>query len=72
MKNDMKKRILSAQLALILLLMLWCGTYFETKEMFIFLKYFFYYSNHIIKPMHHSDRILLRQVQIHLLRHLLS
>ncbi len=32
MKNDMKKRILSAQLALILLLMLWCGTYFETKE----------------------------------------
>ena len=31
MKNDMKKRILSAQLALILLLMLWCGTYFETK-----------------------------------------
>ena len=32
MKNDMKKRILSVQLALILLLMLWCGTYFETKE----------------------------------------
>lgn len=32
MKNDMKKRILSAQLALILLLMLWCGTYLETKE----------------------------------------
>lgn len=32
MKNDMKKRILSAHLALILLLMLWCGTYFETKE----------------------------------------
>ena len=32
MKNDMKKRILSAQLALILLMMLWCGTYFETKE----------------------------------------
>ena len=32
MKNDIKKRILSAQLALILLLMLWCGTYFETKE----------------------------------------
>ena len=32
MKNDMKKRILSAQLALILLLMLWCGIYFETKE----------------------------------------
>ena len=32
MKNDMKKRILSAQLALILLLMLWCGTYCETKE----------------------------------------
>ena len=32
MKNDMKKRILSAHLALILLLMLWCGTYFEMKE----------------------------------------
>ena len=32
MKNDMKKRILSAHLALILLLMLWCGTYFATKE----------------------------------------
>ena len=32
MKNDMKKRILSAHLVLILLLVLWCGTYFETKE----------------------------------------
>ena len=32
MKNDMKKRILSAQLVLILLMVLWCGTYFETKE----------------------------------------
>lgn len=32
MKNDIKKRILSAQLVLVLLLVLWCGTYFETKE----------------------------------------
>ena len=32
MKNDMKKRILSAQLVLILLMILWCGTCFESKE----------------------------------------
>ena len=32
MKNDMKKRILSAQLVLVLLMVLWCGTCFETKE----------------------------------------
>ena len=32
MKNDRKKRILSAQLVLILLMILWCGTYFESKE----------------------------------------
>ena len=32
MKNDRKKRILSAQLVLILLMILWCGTCFESKE----------------------------------------
>ena len=32
MKNDMKKRIHSAHLVLVLLMALWCGTCFETKE----------------------------------------
>lgn len=32
MKNDRKKRILSAHLVLVLLMVLWCGTCFETKE----------------------------------------